>query len=58
MPGRVDYIAALVDPGTKATHGPHRRADKPGQLLKRDMFVRCPIKSRAEHAAFWCRCRR
>jgi cobalt-zinc-cadmium efflux system membrane fusion protein len=45
FPGVVDYIAALVDPGTKATQVrivvPNR-----GHLLKRDMYVDVGIQSR------------
>jgi len=42
--GRVDYVAALVDPGTKAT-AVRVVADNRSQLLKRDMFVRVQIHS-------------
>ncbi len=46
--GHVDYIASLVDPGTKAVQVrlvvPNR-----GQGLRRDMFVQVHIKSTAEH---------
>lgn len=42
--GRVDYVAALVDPGTKAT-AVRIVADNRAQLLKRDMFVRVQIHS-------------
>jgi cobalt-zinc-cadmium efflux system membrane fusion protein len=45
--GRVDYVAALVDPGTKATEV-RIVAQNPGQLLKRDMFVRVRIHSTKE----------
>ncbi len=44
VPGRVDYVAALVDPGTKAT-AVRVVADNRSQLLKRDMFVRVQIHS-------------
>ncbi len=44
VPGRVDYVAALVDPGTKAT-AVRIVADNRAQLLKRDMFVRVQIHS-------------
>jgi membrane fusion protein, heavy metal efflux system len=44
VPGRVDYVAALVDPGTKAT-AVRVVADNRAQLLKRDMFVRVEIHS-------------
>ncbi len=43
--GRVDYVAALVDPGTKAT-AVRIVADNARRLLKRDMFVRLRIHSR------------
>ncbi len=43
--GRVDYVAALVDPGTKAT-AVRIVAHNAGQLLKKDMFVRVAIHSR------------
>ena len=43
--GRVDYVAALVDPGTKAT-AVRIVADNAKQLLKKDMFVRVDIHSR------------
>lgn len=43
--GRVDYVAALVDPGTKAT-AVRIVADNAARLLKRDMFVRVDIESR------------
>lgn len=45
LAGRVDYVAALVDPGTKAT-AVRIVADNRGQLLKKDMFVRVDIHSR------------
>lgn len=48
MPGRVDYIAALADPGTKAVQV-RVLAANPNQTLRRDMFVRVQIKSSAEH---------
>ena len=48
LPGRVDYIASLVDPGTKAVQVrlivPNR-----GQALRRDMFVQVQIKSTVAH---------
>jgi len=48
MPGRVDYIASLADPGTKAVQV---RVVVPNtnRLLRRDMFVRVQIRSNAEH---------
>jgi cobalt-zinc-cadmium efflux system membrane fusion protein len=48
LPGRVDYIAALADPGTKAVQV-RILAPNPNQTLRRDMFVRVQIKSAAEH---------
>jgi cobalt-zinc-cadmium efflux system membrane fusion protein len=47
IPGRVDYVAALVDPGTKATTV-RIVAQNRDQLLKRDMFVRVNIQSTHE----------
>ncbi len=44
----VDYVAPIVDPGTKAT-SVRLVADNPGQILKRDMFVRVLIRSTQEH---------
>jgi cobalt-zinc-cadmium efflux system membrane fusion protein len=48
MPGRVDYIASLADPGTKAVQV---RIVVPNvsHALRRDMFVRVQIKSTSEH---------
>jgi cobalt-zinc-cadmium efflux system membrane fusion protein len=44
LPGRVDYVAALVDPATRATNVriavPNRN-----EVLKRDMYVRVTIQS-------------
>ena len=48
MVGRVDYIAALADPGTKAVQVRIVAANL-NQALRRDMFVRVQIKSAAEH---------
>src|SRR5262249_13207480 len=48
LPGRVDYIASLVDPGTKAVTV-RIVAPNNSHLLRRDMFVRVEIKSRDEH---------
>ncbi|MDE3053815.1 MAG: efflux RND transporter periplasmic adaptor subunit, partial [Gemmatimonadota bacterium] len=45
LAGRVDYVAALVDPGTKAT-AVRIVANNARQLLKKDMFVRVEIHSR------------
>ncbi len=44
---RVDYVASIVDPGTKAT-SVRLIAGNGGQLLKRDMFVRIRIFSSSE----------
>ncbi|HWJ16375.1 MAG TPA: efflux RND transporter periplasmic adaptor subunit [Gemmatimonadaceae bacterium] len=48
IPGKVDYIASLADPGTKAVQV---RIVTPNNnhALRRDMFVRVQIKSAAEH---------
>jgi cobalt-zinc-cadmium efflux system membrane fusion protein len=46
---RVDYVAALVDPASKATQV-RIVAPNPGRLLKRDMFVRVRIHSSREHS--------
>jgi cobalt-zinc-cadmium efflux system membrane fusion protein len=47
--GRVDYVAALVDPASKATQvrivAPNR-----GELLKRDMFVRVRIHANRDRS--------
>jgi cobalt-zinc-cadmium efflux system membrane fusion protein len=45
LPGRVTYIAALVDPATRAVSV---RLDvaNPGELLKRDLYVQVAIHSR------------
>ncbi len=45
--GVVDYVAPIVDPGTKAT-SVRVVAENSGQLLKRDMFVRMLVHSRQE----------
>ena len=47
LPGTVDYVAALVDPATKATQV---RVVVPntGHLLKRDMYVTATIHSSKE----------
>jgi cobalt-zinc-cadmium efflux system membrane fusion protein len=44
VPAHVDYVAPIVDPGTKAT-SVRIVAENPGQLLKRDLFVRMIIHS-------------
>lgn len=46
--GRVDYIASLADPGTKAI-SVRVVAANAKHLLRRDMFVRVQIKSGHEH---------
>jgi len=48
LPGRVDYIASLADPGTKAVQV-RILAPNNNHVLRRDMFVRVEIKSSAEH---------
>ena len=45
--GRVDYVAAIVDPGTKATTV-RIVVENRGQTLKRDMFVRVNVHSARE----------
>jgi cobalt-zinc-cadmium efflux system membrane fusion protein len=47
--GVVDYVAPIVDPGTKATTV-RIVAENPAQLLKRDLFVRLEVRSRQEHS--------
>lgn len=44
VPGRVDYVAPIVDPATKAT-AVRIVAQNPAQLLKRDLFVQLRIRS-------------
>jgi cobalt-zinc-cadmium efflux system membrane fusion protein len=46
--GRVDYVASLVDPGTKAV-SVRVVAGNTNHALRKDMFVRVEIKSRQEH---------
>jgi membrane fusion protein, heavy metal efflux system len=48
MPGRVDYIASLADPGTKAVQV-RIVVPNASRALRRDMFVQVQIKSSAEH---------
>jgi len=48
IPGRVDYIASLADPGTKAVTV-RIVAPNTTRVLRRDMFVRVRIKARLEH---------
>ncbi|HET8656618.1 MAG TPA: efflux RND transporter periplasmic adaptor subunit [Longimicrobiaceae bacterium] len=45
LPGRVDYVAALVDPATRAT-SVRIVTPNPQRLLKRDMYVDVRIASR------------
>src|ERR1039458_6852880 len=47
--GVVDYVAPIVDPGTKAATV-RIVAENPGQLLKRDMFVRMMVHSRIQRS--------
>lgn len=46
--GRVDYVASLVDPGTKAV-SVRVVATNTNRALRKDMFVRVEIKSQQEH---------
>ena len=46
MQGRVDYIAALVDPNTRAV-SVRLDVPNPGEVLKRDLYVRVQIHSQA-----------
>jgi len=46
--GRVDYVASLVDPGTKAVSVRVVAANN-NRVLRKDMFVRVEIKSQQEH---------
>ena len=48
IPGKVDYIASLADPGTKAVTV-RILVPNNNQVLRRDMFVRVQIKSSQEH---------
>jgi cobalt-zinc-cadmium efflux system membrane fusion protein len=48
IPGHVDYIAALADPGTKAV-SVRIVAPNNNHALRKDMFVRVEIKSSREH---------
>jgi cobalt-zinc-cadmium efflux system membrane fusion protein len=48
VPGKVDYIASLADPETKAVQVRIVAPNNNG-LLRRDMFVRTQIKSSVEH---------
>jgi membrane fusion protein, heavy metal efflux system len=51
VPGRVDYIASLADPGTKAVQV-RIVAPNLDHVLRRDMFVRVQIKASTEHHGF------
>ena len=46
LTGRVDYIAAIVDPNTRAV-SVRLQVPNPGQVLKRDLYVRVSIHPRA-----------
>ena len=48
VPGRVDYIASIADPGTKAVQV-RILAPNTNRVLRRDMFVTVEIKSNFEH---------
>ena len=47
LPGTVDYISAIVDPGTRAV-GVRVVANNPKDILKKEMYVRVLIHSRRE----------
>ena len=47
LPGKVDYISAIVDPNTRAI-GVRVVAENPKDILKKQMFVRVRIRSRRE----------
>lgn len=47
LPGRVDYISAIVDPATRAI-GVRVVANNPRDILKKQMYVRVLIHSRLE----------
>ena len=46
LQGRVDYIAALVDPNTRAV-SVRLDVPNPGEVLKRDLYVKVQIHSQA-----------
>src|SRR3954464_9022726 len=48
IPGRVDYIASLADPASKAVSVRVVAANN-NHVLRRDMFVRVQIKAGQEH---------
>ena len=45
LPGRVDYIAAIVDPSTRAV-SVRLDVPNPGEVLKRDFYVHVRLQSR------------
>ena len=45
LPGRVDYIAAIVDPNTRAV-SVRLDVPNPGEVLKRDFYVHVRLQSR------------
>lgn len=47
LPGRVDYVSAIVDPATRAI-GVRVVANNPRDILKKQMYVRVLIHSRLE----------
>jgi membrane fusion protein, heavy metal efflux system len=47
LPGTVDNISALVDPNTRAV-AVRVVVDNPGEILKKDMYVRVRIESRTQ----------
>ena len=47
LKGRVDYIAALVDPNTRAV-SVRLNVPNPGEVLKRDLYVRVQIHSQVQ----------
>jgi len=49
LPGRVDNISALVDPDTRSV-AVRVVADNPGNVLKKQMYVRVRLRSRQESA--------
>ena len=49
MTGRVDYVASLVDPGTKAV-SVRILAPNVNRVLRKDMFVRVAIKAASERS--------
>lgn len=51
IPARVDYVAALVDPASKAV-SVRILAPNNNLLLRKDMFVRVAIKSAHEHTGY------